>query len=232
MTTTPSPSGASQEVAAIIVAAGSSSRMGTDKIWADLDGTPVLAHSIEVLGMTPGVTRVIVVAPADRHAAIETLSCRVPLIAVEGGARRQDSVANGLAAAPDAAWYLVHDGARPLVTSALAARVLAAAQESGAAVPVTPVVDTVKRVDGQGRIVETVERSALRAAQTPQAFRGRLLRTAHESAVADATDDAAMVEALGVAVATVEGARENLKITTPEDLEVARVLLRLRSQPR
>lgn len=203
--------------------------MGADKIWADLDGRPVLAYSVVALGATPGVAVVVVVAPAARHEAIRALPCAVPLVAVEGGVRRQDSVANGLAAAPDAAWYLVHDGARPLVTPDLAARVLAAARESGAAVPVVPVVDTMKRVDAEGRIVETVGRAPLRAAQTPQAFRGRLLRTAHETVTDDMTDDAAMVEALGAAVATVEGERENLKVTTPLDLEIARTLLRLRS---
>jgi len=222
--------GASQpQVAAIIVAAGSSARMGADKIWADVDGRPVLAYSVEALGITPGITHLVVVAPADRHDAIRALPCAVPVVTVEGGARRQDSVANGLAAAPEAAWYLVHDGARPLVTPQLTARVLAAAQEYGAAIPVVPVVDTMKRVDSAGRIVETVDRAMLRAAQTPQAFRGRLLRTAHESVVDEMTDDAAMVQALGAAVQTIEGDRENLKITTPADLEVAQAFLRLRS---
>jgi len=225
---TPDRPASSLQVAAIIVAAGSSTRMGSDKIWADLAGIPVLAHSVATFGATPGVTHVVVVAPADRHAAIRALACAVPVVAVEGGARRQDSVARGLAAVPEANWYLVHDGARPLVTPALVSRILAAAHEAGAAVPVVPVVDTVKRVDAQGRIVETLDRSTLRAAQTPQAFRGRLLRTAHESVTAEMTDDAAMVEALGAAVATVEGDRENLKITTPGDLDVARALLRAR----
>lgn len=234
-TTTPlasSPAASASNAVAIIVAAGSSTRMGTDKIWADLDGSPVIAHSIRALGMTPGVTQVIVVAPADRHRAIRALPCGVPILTAEGGARRQDSVANGLAMAPTAEWYIVHDGARPLVTPDLAARVLAAAQESGAAVPVTPIVDTVKRVDDRGQVVETLDRASIRAVQTPQAFAGHLLRTAHESVLTDATDDAAMVEALGAAVQTAEGARENLKITTPEDLEVARAWLRLRSEAR
>jgi 2-C-methyl-D-erythritol 4-phosphate cytidylyltransferase len=219
----------SDSVAAIIVAAGSATRMGSDKIWADLDGVPVLQHSLAALGVTPGVTHLVVVAPADRHEAIHLLPCPVPVTVVEGGARRQDSVANGVAAVPDAGWYLVHDGARPLVTPSLAARVLDAAGQHGAAVPATPMVDTVKRVDAAGHVVETVDRASLRAVQTPQAFRGDLLRRAHAEVTADVTDDAAMLEALGVPVATAEGDRENLKITTPADLEVARTLLRLRS---
>jgi len=216
-------------VAAIIVAAGSSTRMGADKIWATLGGAPVLAHSIAALANTPGVTHLVVVAPADRHEAIALLPCPVPVIAVEGGARRQDSVAAGIRAVPDAAWYLVHDGARPLATPALAARVLdAAAATEGAAIPVIPVFDTIKRVDGEGHVRETLDRSELRAVQTPQAFRGDLLRRVHLELDGDVTDDAAMLEALGISVVTVEGDGENLKITTPVDLVVAQAIFAAR----
>jgi len=212
-------------IAAIIVAAGSSTRMGADKIWATLGGAPVLAHSMAALAHTPGVTHLVVVAPAERHEAIALLPCPVPVITVEGGARRQDSVAAGIRAVPDAAWYLVHDGARPLATPALAARVLdAAASAEGVAIPVVPVVDTIKRVDSEGRVAQTLDRSELRAVQTPQAFRGALLRRVHLELDDDVTDDAAMLEALGIPVATVEGDRDNLKITTPSDLVVAQAI--------
>ena len=209
------------EIVAIIVAAGSSSRMGSDKIWAELAGRPVLAYSVAALGATPGVMRVVVVGPAE----IARLPCAVPVTTVEGGARRQDSVAHGIAAAPDAEWYLIHDGARPLVTPELAARMLEAAQATGAAVPVTPVVDTIKQVAPDGTVEATVDRAALRAVQTPQAFRGDLLRRAHAEVTGDVTDDASMLEQLGLPVATVEGDRANLKVTTPTDLVIAHALM-------
>ena len=219
-----------EPIAAIIVAAGSSTRMGVDKVWADLGGAPVLLHSMAALAATPGVTHLVVVAPRDRHEAIATLPCPVPVLTVEGGARRQDSVAAGIAAVPDAAWYLVHDGARPLVTPALAARVLdAAASADGAAIPVVPVTDTIKRVDAAGRVVETLDRSELRAVQTPQAFRGDLLRRVHNEYPGDVTDDAAMLERLGIPVATVEGDPENLKLTTPADFAVAQAIFETRA---
>lgn len=219
-----------EPIAAIIVAAGSSTRMGVDKVWADLGGAPVILHSMAALAATPGVTHLVVVAPRDRHEAIATLPCPVPVLTVEGGTRRQDSVAAGIAAVPDAAWYLVHDGARPLVTPALAARVLdAAAGADGAAIPVVPVTDTIKRVDAGGRVVETLDRSELRAVQTPQAFRGDLLRRVHRDHPGDVTDDAAMLERLGIPVATVEGDLENLKLTTPADFAVARAIFEARA---
>jgi 2-C-methyl-D-erythritol 4-phosphate cytidylyltransferase len=218
-----------ETIAAIIVAAGSSTRMGQDKIWATLGGAPVLVHSIAALAHTPGVTHIVVVAPAEKHEAIALLPCPVPILTVEGGARRQDSVAAGIRAVPEAAWYLVHDGARPLVTPALAARMLDAAGAHGAAIPVIPVTDTIKRVDDEGRVRETLNRSELRAVQTPQAFRGDLLRKMHLEWPEDVTDDAAMLEARGIPVATVEGDPENLKITTPSDLAVAQALFDLRS---
>ena len=228
-----------EEVVAVIVAAGSSSRMGADKIWAPLAGSPVLAHSIEAFAATPGVTRIVVVAPAERHEAVCALlplGASVALDTVEGGARRQDSVAAGLAVSPDAGWYLVHDGARPLVTPALVRRVLDAARRYGAAAPALPVVDTVKRLapgvapeDGIEQVAETVDRGLLRAVQTPQGFAGGLLRRAHASAASDATDDASMVESLGERVVLVPGERANLKITTPPDLVMAEALLAARA---
>ena len=225
------------EVVAIVLAAGSSSRMGgVDKIWADLNGTPLIAHALHALARTPGVTTVVAVAPAPRHAALAALldGCGVRVRCVEGGARRQDSVAAGIAAAPHAAWYLVHDGARALVTPALATRVLQAARTHGAAVPGLPVADTVKRVQpvpggASGEEVEavrgTIDRAPLRTIQTPQGFRGDLLRRAHAEVTGDATDDAGMVERLDLPVVVVRGETTNLKVTTPDDLAIARILL-------
>jgi 2-C-methyl-D-erythritol 4-phosphate cytidylyltransferase len=137
-------------------------------------------------------------------------------------------VAAGLAAAPDAEWYLVHDAARPLASAALCANVLAAARVHGAAIPALPVADTIKRVDAEGLVTETLAREPLRAVQTPQAFAGTLLRRAHAQAQVthtDATDDASLVEAIGAVVATVPGEAANLKVTTPGDLVLVQVLL-------
>lgn len=215
------------DTVAIVLAAGSSSRMGgADKIWADLGGRPVLAHSLAVFAAMPRVVRLVVVAPPERHEAVRALApAGASLVCVAGGARRQDSVAAGLAAAGEATFLLVHDGARPLVTAEVAARVLEAAARDGAAIPVVPVVDTIKRVDSNGRVVETVDRSALRAVQTPQGFAAEVLRRAHREVAEDATDDASMVERLGLPVATVPGDPENLKVTTPADLVLARAWL-------
>ena len=219
---------AAERIAVILLAAGSSTRMlGVDKVWATLGGEPVIAHSLRAARDLDGVTDVIVVTSAARHAAVEACAAEIGVAVrcVEGGARRQDSVAAGLAAAPDADWYLVHDAARPLAGTALFAAVLDAARANGAAIPVVPVVDTVKRVDADGRVLDTLDRSALRAVQTPQGFAGALLRRAHAEVRTDATDDASMVEAIGVPVMTVPGSPANLKVTTPADLVLARALL-------
>ena len=213
---------------------------GTDKIWADLGGLPLIAHSLRAMAELPGVRTIIAVAPGDRHETIVGLldGWDGDVRCVEGGARRQDSVAAGIAAAPDAAWYLVHDGARALVTAALSARVLLGARLPGAAVPGLAVTDTVKRVRAAGdgaveRVIETIDRAALRAVQTPQAFRGDILRRAHAGAAGgDATDDASMVERLDLPVAVVPGDPTNIKVTTPADLAVARVLLAQRDAQR
>ena len=213
---------------AILLAAGASRRMdGTDKLWADLDGEPLIARPLRALAAPRDVELLVVVAPARRHAMLQTLAGETApeLQCVEGGARRQDSVAAALTAAPEAAWYLVHDAARPLVTAALACRVLEAAREHGAAVPATPVTDTLKRVDATGRVLETPDRGMLRAVQTPQAFAGALLRRAHATSNSEATDDAALVERLGERVQVVDGDPSNVKVTTPADLELVRALV-------
>jgi 2-C-methyl-D-erythritol 4-phosphate cytidylyltransferase len=209
---------------------------GVDKLTAELAGEPLVARPLRTLAALPGVRTLVLVAPAVRHAALRALltdagSTGVTIRCVEGGARRQDSVAAGMAAAADAAWYLVHDAARPLVSAALATAVLDAARASGtAAIPGLPVADTIKRVDADGRVVETLDRTPLRAVQTPQAFAGPVLRRAHREVLDDVTDDAGMVERLGLAVVVVAGEPANLKITTPADLELARAILALRAE--
>ncbi|MEE8337125.1 MAG: 2-C-methyl-D-erythritol 4-phosphate cytidylyltransferase [Dehalococcoidia bacterium] len=217
-----------ETTAVILLAAGSSARMGgEDKLWADLGGEPLIAHSLRTLASLDGVDVLVLVAPPERHAMLRSLAgeVRVELRTAEGGERRQDSVAAGIAAAPDAAWYLVHDGARPLLSAELARRTLDGAREHGAALPALAIADTLKRIDGEGRVLETIDRDAVRAVQTPQAFAGDLLRRAHAASREDATDDATLVERLGEPVYAVEGEARNLKVTTPADLALARALI-------
>ena len=223
-------------VAAILLAAGRSRRMGgIDKAWAGLGGKPLLAWPLAMLAGLDGVEAIVVVAGEERRAQIEALAAEhAPGVEVRwaaGGARRRDSVAAGLAAAPEAAWALVHDAARPLASAALARRVLDAAREHGAAVPGLAVADTVKAVDADGRVTATLDRSTLRAAQTPQAFDAALLRRAHAAGGDDATDDAQLVERLGEPVWVVEGEPGAMKVTTADDLERVRSLVE-RREPR
>jgi len=191
----------SSYVAAIVLAAGRSERMGSEnKLWSDLGGVPVIGRALRAFAAVEAIDTLVIVGPAECHAALSELVPSRPgleLRCVEGGSRRQDSVAAGIAVA-EADWYLVHDGARPLASPALIEAVLDAARTAGAAIPGVPVVDTLKRVDGESdAILETVDRASVRAVQTPQGFAGDLLREAHATVTVDATDDASMVEALG-----------------------------------
>ncbi len=225
MSDVPSVSGST---VAILLAAGGSSRMGgEDKLWADLDGAPLIARSLRTLASAEEIDALVVVAPLERHAELyrRGASAGRQVVCVEGGARRRDSVRAGLEAVPHAGWYVVHDGARPLVSASLVRRLIEAAREQGAVVPGVAVADTVKRVDADGRVLDTPPRGELRAVQTPQVFAGDLLRRAHALDDADATDDAALVERLGEPVYVIEGERANLKVTTPDDLERARSLV-------
>ncbi len=225
---------------AIVVAAGSSSRMGgVDKLAHVIGDRPVLAWSIDALAAVDEIERIVVVAPADRVAGIHAapwLSGKVVAV-VTGGERRHESVAAGLAAldsidgdgaAAGRRVVLVHDGARPVASSGLARAVLAAATEHGAAIPVLPVTDTIKRI-ADGRVEETVDRSALASAQTPQGVQRRLLRDAFArfppSGSAAWTDEAALLEACKIPVHALPGEASNLKVTLPADLDRAEAAL-------
>ena len=217
-------------VGAVIVAAGGSTRMaGADKLFADLGGRPLLARALQSFQDSPLVHRIVLVLSAanlERGRALATEWGVDKLTAVcEGGPRRQDSVRLGLEALGPCDWVLVHDGARPLVSAELIERGLAAARETGAAVPAVPVADTVKLAAPDGTVERTLDRSRLWAAQTPQVFRYDLLLRAHREVAAEVTDDAAMLEALGLPVRLFEGSATNIKVTTPEDLRLAEALL-------
>jgi 2-C-methyl-D-erythritol 4-phosphate cytidylyltransferase len=212
---------------AIVVAGGSGSRFGDSvpKQFLDLGGRRVIDWALAAAGAA--CDGVVAVLPAAHLRA----TLPVGVVAVAGGASRSESVRAGLAAVPDdAAVVVVHDAARPLAEVLLFERVIGAVRAGGAdgAVPGVPVADTIKKVDAAGRVVETPDRAALRAVQTPQAFGADALRRAHASG-GDATDDAALVEAAGGAVVVVEGDPGNLKVTGPDDLVRAEMLLSRRS---
>ena len=225
--------------AAIIVGAGQGTRFGAaDKVMAPLAGRPVLAYAIDVAQTAASVNAIVVVAGAHLLDSVVEMAEHSPwskLVAVvPGGDRRQDSVAAGLAAVPAQTEFVaVHDAARPLATPELFDHCFSAAYESGAAIAAIPVSDTLKRVEGT-RIVQTVSREGLWAAQTPQCFRLQLLQRAF--ALADerglqATDDAALIEALDLPVTIVPGSQMNLKITRRQDLSLAEALLARQSIP-
>ena len=217
---------------AVIVAAGASTRMGDagDKTLADVGGEPLIARTVEVFERCDAVTAIALVVSERNRDAIAGLrgekgwqKTMPPLI---GGARRQDSVRAGLDALPaECDWVLVHDGARPFVTSRMIEEGLAAAAATGAAIAVVPAFDTVKRVGEGGRVVETLDRSELAMVQTPQVFRRSVLERAHAEITDDVTDDAAMVERIDIEVRTFDGTRTNMKITTPEDLALAEAMV-------
>jgi len=226
---------------AIVVAAGGSRRMeGRDKQFALLGGQTVLAWSVGAFEATPAVQAIVVVANPQTleqmRALGQQIGWRKVVAVVPGGLRRQDSAGQGLAALETAAraagtrldLVLVHDGARPLVSRALIERGIAAAADHGAAIAAVRARDTVKVVDRTGQIEATPDRATLWHAQTPQVFRYDLLAPAYRQAQEQnltVTDDAGLLEALGIPVYVFEGDPRNLKITTPEDLAVAEALL-------
>jgi 2-C-methyl-D-erythritol 4-phosphate cytidylyltransferase len=216
-------------VSAIIVAAGAGQRFGEMKQFAYLRAKPVLEWTLERFEAHAEVDAVALVLPDEQD--LKHYRMRYPKIIdiVRGGERRQDSVWQGFrllsAAAPEV--VLVHDGARPLVGADLISRVIAAARADGAAVPVLPIEDTVKEVR-DGRVAGTVDRTLLVRAQTPQGFRYDILKKALDAARRDrfyGTDEAALVERVGLAVTAVAGDPRNIKITTPADIPVAEALL-------
>jgi 2-C-methyl-D-erythritol 4-phosphate cytidylyltransferase len=218
------------DVAVLVPAAGAGIRLGPGgpKALRQLRGEALLVHAVRRIAAAPSVGWIVVSAPPDQTAGVAELLAGVARVSVvAGGATRQASVAAALAAVPtDYEIILVHDAARALAPPSLVERVAAAVRGGhDAVIPVLPVVDTIKHVDAAGAVVATVDRAVLRAVQTPQGFRRSVLTSAHATVIDQHTDDAGMVERLGVGVHTVLGEESALKITRPFDLAVADLLL-------
>ncbi|HEY50105.1 MAG TPA: 2-C-methyl-D-erythritol 4-phosphate cytidylyltransferase [Dehalococcoidia bacterium] len=222
---------ASNRVGAIIVAAGTSSRMGgIDKVFAELGQEPLLAKVVTIFQNCSSIDQIVIVLAKRSlrrgQKLVEKYGWTKVSSVCPGGSRRQDSVREGLRRLSDCAWVVIHDGARPCVTIDLIERGLTAARQSGAAIAGVPVKDTIKVVSSRRLVQKTPARQSLWAAQTPQVFRYDLITEAYRQFDTEATDDAAMVERLGHKVEVYMGSYQNIKVTTPEDLAIAEFLLR------
>lgn len=225
-----------EHVGIVVVAGGSGSRMGAamPKQFLEIAGRAVLVRTIERMREALPEAEIVVVLP-EAHVELwrecyEKSECKVEHSIALGGATRFDSVQSGIAAlSDDCSLIAVHDGVRPMLSVEMIRRGVECAAENGAAVPVIAVVDSIREVDSAGS--HAVDRSRLRAVQTPQVFRSNLLRRSYEAVGANledrskATDDASVVEMAGYKVALYEGESQNLKLTTPTDLSVAEVIL-------
>ena len=213
-------------------------RMKNDrpKQFLDLEGRPLLAVTLEKFQVCPAIDSIILVAPQN-----EVKYCRSKIVerhhltkvedVVAGGERRQDSVRMGIeASGGDYGLVLIHDAVRPLITHGLIERVVKAAQEHRAVITGLPVKETVKEIDENALVVKTYDRQKVWLVQTPQAFRYEDILMAHRRAVEEGweevTDDALLVEKVGIPVKVVEGSEDNIKVTTPQDLELAQFLLK------
>lgn len=224
--------------AAVIVAAGSATRMqGIDKMLVPLAGVPVVLRSVRALAASDCIDSLVIVTRTECMETLRTLCAEVskPVTVVAGGASRPESVLAGLAALPEGTELAaIHDGARPLVTQAVIAEAVEAAERCGAAAPAVPVHDTIKQAEN-GLVRATPERKTLFAVQTPQVFDVKLLKTVLRAAMERGialTDDCSAVEAAGKPVVLTQGCEENLKITTPVDLTLAEAILKRRKTMR
>lgn len=214
--------------AAVIVAAGSSSRMGFDKVLAEVGGVPVLVRGIDAFQQAAGISEIVVVTREDLVPEVARLCQQFQLTKVtkviRGGENRLQSARLGtLETSRDVPLIAIHDGARPFVTARVIEDAVVQAAKTGAAAPAVPVKDTIKQADG-GVVERTLDRDKLYAVQTPQVFDASLIRAALQKALEDGvelTDDCAAVERLGMKVALTAGDDRNIKLTTPVDLLLA-----------
>lgn len=223
-------------VTAIVPAAGAGIRFGgsVKKQFIALNGLPILSHTLRALAASNALAAIIVVIPPGEESrgqeALELAGIDLEAEVIPGGQLRQDSVYIGLQRAKaETDLVLIHDGVRPFVSREVVLATVEAAKEVGAAVAAVPAIDTIKRVDTDGFVVETLQRGQLWSIQTPQVFRYALLMQAHRAVRKHkivATDDAALVERIGGMVKVVRGSYENLKITSEEDLPLASLILK------
>lgn len=209
--------------AAIIVASGSSRRMGFDKLLAPLDGRPVLEHSVRAFAACPNFSEIIIVTDRERFSQLTLADLATPIRQIDGGRERQDSVQRGLAAlSEEVQWVAIHDGARPWIGPAEIELTLKAACEHGAAALAHPIVETLKRADEEGFVTEALDRERVWAMETPQCFHLQKLREAYQEVIAkglQVTDEVSALQALGQSVKLVANPRPNTKITFPSDLK-------------
>lgn len=221
---------------AVIVAAGSSARMGSDKLTAVLGGVPVLVRTLRTFDACPLVDEIIVVTRGDRIEEMAELCKEYGIQKVSkvlaGGATRVESALVGVTEVdPKARRIAIHDGARPLVTTDLIERTVRAAKEHYAAVPVIPSTDTLKVVDEKGYVAGTVDRATTYRVQTPQIFKTDFIKGALTKAMEKnlpLTDDCSAMEMMGVKIMTVPGDEDNIKLTTPRDMILAEAILKAR----
>ncbi|NLC78676.1 MAG: 2-C-methyl-D-erythritol 4-phosphate cytidylyltransferase, partial [Ruminococcaceae bacterium] len=214
-----------QRVSAVIVAGGSSSRMGTNKLFLNIGGKSVLERSVALMQNNALISEIVIATKEESLAQVKELSKNYNKVTavVKGGDNRFASTMNAIAATdPDADYYAIHDAARPFASDALVTRVIEAAFKEGAAAPAVPVTDTIKTADN-GVITNTPDRNRLFAVATPQVFRASLYKAAAKGNT-EAFDDCQLIERHGERVVLVEGERDNIKITTKEDIARAKAI--------
>lgn len=212
---------------AIITAGGTSSRFGkTNKLLEKVNGKEIIKYTVDAF-LQIEIDEIIICANRSIIDLLEEIFEKENKIKIiEGGASRQESVYNGLIAAQDCDYVLIHDGARPLVTTEIIKNTMAAVTQKKAVSVMTKTIDTIKEVDENGRIIRTIDRSNLYNTQTPQAFEYNLIKNVHENFKGESfTDDAGMVEALGKDVYIVDGDYRNIKVTTQADIALMKTYL-------
>jgi 2-C-methyl-D-erythritol 4-phosphate cytidylyltransferase len=226
-------------VAALILAAGQGKRMGAEKKkpYLLLAGKPILFHTLGEFEKCPSIDGIVLVVEKQevgnvRTSIVDAFGCRKVINVVPGGPKRQDSVWEGIKALKGGCeLVMVHDSVRPFISPELLEKAVDTTRKTGATVVAVPVKDTIKAASPEKEVVKTLDRETLWAVQTPQTFNHDLLKKAHEKARQDGfygTDDASLVERIGVPVSIIDGSYENIKITTPEDLVLAEALLQKR----
>jgi 2-C-methyl-D-erythritol 4-phosphate cytidylyltransferase len=218
------------QAGAVIVGAGSSQRLGADKVFLPLAGKPLLAWSVDVCQNCELLSQIVIVLnesnlDSGRNLVAERGWSKVVGVCL-GGERRQDSVSQGLKELKRCDWVVIHDGARPFLTLDLIRDGLEAARGTGAATAAVPVKDTIKLGDDNEMVRETLHRQRLWAVQTPQVFRFDIITRAHGQVTDEVTDDATLAERLGYEVKLYMGSYQNMKITTPEDLALAEIVVK------